>query len=75
MLSHSLNGRLKNGIVKAKRNSLVHVTGILLFLEKQLYCELLEFQFISTKVESDATINIPWKKITLLLAKLAENQT
>jgi len=53
------------------------MTGILLlfFLEKQLYCELLEFQFIFSKVESDALSIFRGKKITLLLAKLAENQT
>jgi len=40
---------------------LVHVTGILFFLEKQLYCELLEFQFISTRADTDGGITIPWK--------------
>jgi hypothetical protein len=46
---------------------LVHVTGILFFLEKQLYCELLEFQFISTRADTDGGITIPWKT--------AENKT
>jgi len=43
ILTHPPNGRLKNGVIKSKKNSLVHVTGILFFLDKQLYCELLEF--------------------------------
>ena len=38
-------------------------------MEKQLYCELLEFQFISTKIESDATINIPWEKNNTLIGQ------
>ena len=45
----------------------MHVTGILFFLEKQLYCELLEFQFISTRADTDGGITIPWKT--------AENKT
>ena len=67
MLTHPTNGRLKNGLTKSKKNSLVHVTEFLFFLEKQLYCELLEFQFISTRTDTDGGITIPWKT--------AENKT
>ena len=28
---------------------------------KELYCEILDFQFIASKIESDSTISIPWK--------------
>ncbi|GET53658.1 hypothetical protein GLOIN_2v1772177 [Rhizophagus irregularis DAOM 181602=DAOM 197198] len=27
----------------------------------QLYCEILEFQFVSAKIESDNSIVVPWK--------------
>ncbi|CAB4495990.1 unnamed protein product [Rhizophagus irregularis] len=27
----------------------------------QLYCEILEFQFVSAKIESDISIAVPWK--------------
>ena len=30
-------------------------------MENQLYCEILEFQFVSGKIESDSTITVPWK--------------
>ena len=30
-------------------------------MESQLYCEILEFQFVSSKIESDSTITVPWK--------------
>src|SRR5438128_1873298 len=61
LLTHPTNGRLKNGLTKSKKNSLVHVTGILFFLEKQLYCELLEFQFLSARTDTDGGITVPWK--------------
>ena len=28
------------------------------FVESQLYCEILEFQFVSGKIESDSTITV-----------------
>ncbi|RIA83572.1 hypothetical protein C1645_833620 [Glomus cerebriforme] len=60
-LMHSLNGRFKNALTKTKKNSTIHITGIFFFVEKELYCEILEFQFVSTKVETDNTISVPWK--------------
>ena len=47
----------------------MHVTGILFFLEKQIYCEFLEFQFISAqaRTDTDGGIAVPWKP--------AENKT
>jgi hypothetical protein len=61
ILTHPINGRLKNGLTKSKKNSLVHATGILFFLDKQLYCELLEFQFISARMDNDVGVTVPWK--------------
>jgi len=52
---------LWNAFAKAKKNSVVYATGILIFQEHQVYCEVLEFQFISVKVENDYNIVVPWK--------------
>lgn len=63
-LTHPVNGRFKNALVKAKKNSTVHSTGLLFLANEKLYCEILEFQFISGKIESDNTISVPWKNKT-----------
>jgi hypothetical protein len=63
-LTHPPNGRFKNALTKAKKNSTVHTTGMFFFAENQLYCEILEFQFISAKIESDNSIVVPWKSKT-----------
>ena len=61
ILIHPENGWLRNFFAKAKKNSVVYVTGILIFQEHQVYYEVLEFQFISVKVENDYNIVVPWK--------------
>jgi hypothetical protein len=53
-------------LTKAKKNSTIHTTGMFFFAENQLYCEILEFQFISAKIESDNSIVVPWKSKTNL---------
>lgn len=63
-LTHPPNGRFRNALTKAKKNSTVHATGIFFFAENQLYCEILEFQFVSAKIESDNGITVPWKTKT-----------
>lgn len=64
-LTHPVNGRFKNALMKAKKNSTVHTTGLFFLANKELYCEILEFQFISgTKIESENTISVPWKSKT-----------
>src|SRR6266536_6481339 len=63
-LTHPPNGRFKNALTKARKNSTVHTTGVFFFAENQLYCEILEFQFISAKVESDNRVVVPWKSKT-----------
>ena len=46
----------------AKKNSTVHITGLFFFVDKQIYCEILEFQFIASKPESEnTTMSVPWK--------------
>ncbi|CAG8678986.1 uncharacterized protein OCT59_002084 [Rhizophagus irregularis] len=60
-LTHPVNGRFKNALMKAKKNSTIHVTGIFFFADKKLFCEILEFQFIAAKFETDNTISVPWK--------------
>lgn len=63
-LTHPVNGRFKNALTKAKKNSTVHTTGLFFLADKQLYCEILEFQFITGKIESESTISVPWKSKT-----------
>jgi hypothetical protein len=60
-LTHPSNGRFKNALTKARKNSTIHTTGVFFFAKNQLYCEILEFQFISAKMESDNSITVPWK--------------
>ncbi|CAB4442851.1 unnamed protein product [Rhizophagus irregularis] len=60
-LTHLPNGQFKNALTKARKNSTVHTTGVFFFAKDQLYCEILEFQFVSAKIESDNSIVVPWK--------------
>ncbi|GBC52455.2 hypothetical protein GLOIN_2v1476741 [Rhizophagus irregularis DAOM 181602=DAOM 197198] len=60
-LTHPPNGRFKNVLTKARKNSTVHTTGVFFFAKDQLYCEILEFQFVLAKIESDNSIVVPWK--------------
>ena len=62
-LTHPPNGRFKNALVKVKKSSTIHATGLLFFADKQIYCEILEFQFISTYKETES-ISVPWKSKT-----------
>ena len=63
-LTHPVNGRFKNALVKAKKSSTVYSTGLLFLANKELYCEILEFQFVTGKIESENTISVPWKSKT-----------
>jgi hypothetical protein len=63
-LTHPVNGRFKNALIKATKNSTVHCTGLFFLANKEIFCEILEFQFISGKVKSDNTISVPWKNKT-----------
>ena len=60
-LTHPPNGRFKNALTKARKNSTVHATGVFFFAENQLFCEILEFQFVSAKVETNSTVTVPWR--------------
>lgn len=63
-LTHPPNGRFKNALTKAKKNSTVHTTGLFFFADAQLYCEILEFQFVAAKMETESSISVPWKMKT-----------
>lgn len=63
-LTHPPNGRFKNALTKARKNSTVHATGVFFFAENQLFCEILEFQFVSAKMETDNTVTVPWRSKT-----------
>jgi len=63
-LTHPSNGRFKNALTKAKKNSTIHTTGLFFFADGQLYCEILEFQFVMAKIETENTISVPWKTKT-----------
>lgn len=60
-LLHGLDGRLKKAFENTRKYSLVHATGILVVHESKLYCEILEYQFISSKSDSNI-ITVPWKQ-------------
>ena len=62
-LTHPINGRLKKCHHKSKKKFTRSRTGILFFLEKQLYCEVLEFQFISVHADNDVETTVPWKTV------------
>ena len=63
-LTHPPNGWFKNALTKARKNSTVHTTGVFFFAENQLFCEILEFQFVSAKMETDNTVSVPWRSKT-----------
>ena len=63
-LTHPSNGRFKNALAKAKKSSTIHTTGVLFFADGQLYCEILEFQFVMAKIGTENTISVPWKTNT-----------
>jgi hypothetical protein len=69
ILIHPLNGRFKNALEKTRRFSLVHVMGVLLVHEDTLYCEILEYQFVSTKAEQDTHVTVPWKSNSTVQAR------
>jgi hypothetical protein len=60
-LTHPVNGRLRNALTKAKKNSTIHATGLFFIAKKQLFCEILEFQFVAAKIETESTVTVPWK--------------
>lgn len=60
-LTHPPNGRFKNALMKAKKNSTIHTTGLFFIANNKLYCEILEFQFIAGKTETESSISVPWK--------------
>src|SRR3984957_11117226 len=63
-LTHPPNGRFKNALTKARKHSTIHATGVFFFAENQLFCEILEFQFVSAKLEANSTVTVPWKSKT-----------
>lgn len=63
-LTHPSNGRFRNALTKAKKNSTVHVTGLFFIADKKPYCEILEFQFVAGKIETDNSVTVPWKTNT-----------
>jgi hypothetical protein len=61
-LLHGLEGRLKKAFENTRKFSLVHATGILVVHENNLYCEILEYQFVSSKTDNSTNITVPWKQ-------------
>jgi len=61
VLTHPIEGRLKNTFTAAKKLSIVQCTGELFILDEKQYCDVIELQFINTKSELASTsTNIPW---------------
>ncbi len=52
-LVHPLNGHLRNAFEKTRKFALVHATGILIIYKDKLYCEISEYQFVSTNKSED----------------------
>jgi hypothetical protein len=63
-LTHPVNGRFKNAFTKAKKNSTIHATGLFFIAGKKLFCEILEFQFVTPKGEAESAVSVPWKSKT-----------
>ncbi|CAB4402236.1 unnamed protein product [Rhizophagus irregularis] len=60
-LTHPVNGRFKNALTKAKKNSTIHTTGLFFLADKQLHCEILEFQFIAERRINNIRQNLETK--------------
>ena len=60
-LTHDIGGRFKNAFDKVKKYSTIFVTGLLYYVNHQLHCEVIEFQFINTKVDNNSSAVNPWK--------------
>jgi len=58
VLTHPLNGRLKNIFTASKTTSLIQCTAELYIIENKLYGEAIEMQFINIKSESSNSV--PW---------------
>ena len=61
VLTHPPEGRLKNTFTAARKFSTIHCNGELYVVEGQVYCDVIEMQFVSAKSESITPSNIPWK--------------
>ncbi|CAG8586382.1 8669_t:CDS:1 [Paraglomus occultum] len=61
VLTHPPEGRLKNTFTAARKYSTIHCNGELYVIEGQLYCDVIEIQFVSAKSEPTTPSNIPWK--------------
>lgn len=57
VLTHPLEGRLKNTFTAAKKSSTIQCTAELFVIENKLYCDVIEMQFINLKSESSS---VPW---------------
>jgi hypothetical protein len=68
-LVHGVNGRLKRAFDNTRRLSLIHTSGVLIIHKKALYCDVLEYSFVSSKSESNGNITVPWKTTTVDLEK------
>jgi hypothetical protein len=60
-LVHPPDGRFKNALEKTRNFSLVHAMGTLLFHKNKPFCDILEYQFVSTKTDDTLSTTIPWK--------------
>jgi hypothetical protein len=63
-LVHPPDGRFKNALEQTRKFSLVHTMGTLMFHKNKLFCDILEYQFVSTKRDDSSNIIIPWKQST-----------
>lgn len=61
VLTHPLDGRLRNTFTTAKKLSLIQCTGELFVVDAKLYCDVIDMQFVNTKSEITSTSStLPW---------------
>ena len=61
ILTHPIEGRLKNTFTVAKKLSLIQCTGELFVVDRNIYCNVIEMQFVNNRSESVSTSNnVPW---------------
>ena len=58
ILTHALDGRLKNTFTAAKTSSIIQCTAELFVIKSKLYCDVIEMQFVNLKTESSNSV--PW---------------
>jgi len=61
VLTHPIDGRLRNTFTAARKLSVMQSTGELFIVDGKLYCNVIEMQFVNNRSKSVSTsANVPW---------------